>query len=197
MGGFRILSHDELCQLYADFMKLAGYKDICVDPELQALTGEFLKLKTANKQDDARSDLRVLSFWSRQRRAFFDFVGYNPYARSYRNKSSEQNFRNLEQKKRREYEQRINEVEHADFSPMAYCITGGLGPQAEIVTKRLSVRIAASQEIPKSVAAGWMNCRISYAIIRSALVCVRGSRSLRPKPLDDHSVALAVAESGI
>ncbi len=139
----------------------------------------------------------MLGFWSRMRSAFFDFVGYNPYAKSYRDKTLEQNFRNLEQKKRREYEQRINEVEHADFSPMAYSITGGLGPQADIVTKRLSVRIAAKQEIPKLVAAGWINCRISFAIIRSALVCIRGSRSLRPKPLEDNSVALAVAESRI
>ncbi len=82
----------------------------------------------------------------------------------------------------------INEVEHGDFSRIR--ATGR-------DCYRLSARIAAKQEIPKSVAAGWINCRISYAIIRSALVCIRGSRTLRPKPLDDSSIALAVVETGI
>ncbi len=135
--------------------------------------------------------MRVLGFWNRLRRAFFDFVRFSPYAQSYRNRKLDTTYKKLEQKKRREYGQRITEVEHGDFSPMPFSITGGLGPQAEIVTKSLAVRIAAKQNLPKSTVAGWLNCRISFAILRSALVCIRGSRPLQPKSLDDQSIALA------
>ncbi len=161
------------------------------------MTGEHLKLKTAIRDDEARSDLRVLSYWTRGRRAFFDFVGFNPYARSYLNKSLEKNFEEKEKKKRREYEQRIREIEHGDFSPIVFCITGGLGPQADMVTKRLSVRLADKQNVPKSVAAGWINCRISFAILRSALACLRGSRPFRSKADGERCLSLAVAETKI
>ncbi len=197
-GGFRTMGHDELRDVYQGFMQAAGYKDIVSEPELQPLTGELLqKFKTANRQDDARSDLAVIGFWTRRRRAYFDFVSYSPYARSYRKQNSDTNLRSLEQRKRRQYQQRIEEIEHGDFSPMAFSITGGVGSQADIVTKRLSAKLAAKQEIPKSVVAGWMNCRISFAVLRSALVCIRGSRPLRPKPADEQSFALAAAESAI
>ncbi|MCP4502446.1 MAG: hypothetical protein GY822_21040, partial [Deltaproteobacteria bacterium] len=197
LGGFKGMAHDEVKELFAKLMIKAGYKDVCTEPVLQPLTGEHLKLKTAIKEDDARSDLRVLSYWTKGRRAFFDFVGFNPYARSYLNKSVEKNFDEKEKKKRREYGQRIREIEHGDFSPIVFCITGGLGPQADVVTKRLSLRLAEKQNVPRSVAAGGINCRISFAILRSALACLRGSRPYRPKTEEDGCLSLAAAETKI
>ena len=39
--------------------KQAGFKDVVMEPELQALSGESFKYKSANKDDEARSDLQI------------------------------------------------------------------------------------------------------------------------------------------
>ena len=75
LGGFRGIMHNEVNYVFYDTAKQAGFKDVEWEPELQALSGETFKHKSANKDDEARSDLRVLGFWSRSRRAFFD-VGF-------------------------------------------------------------------------------------------------------------------------
>ena len=48
--------------------------EVCTDkekePQLQSLSGEIILPRTANKQDDARIDIRAKGFWSRQQDAF-------------------------------------------------------------------------------------------------------------------------------
>jgi hypothetical protein len=195
-GGFRTLMHNEVMYVYYDAMKEAGYKDVTWEPELQPLTGEKLKYKTGNSDDEARSDIRVLSFWKRMRRAFFDITAFSPYASSYSNQSMPSLFRKAEQNKKRQYNDRILNVEHADFTPMVFATSGGMGPQASIVTKRLCEKLAEKQDLPISVVSGWLRCRISFALLRSTLVCLRGTRGYRPvKTQEDSQIELAVSEA--
>ncbi len=194
-GGFRTLGHNEVNHVYESSMKEAGYKDVQYEPELQPLTGEFLRYKTANRGDDARSDLRVLGFWRRGRRAFFDFVGFNPYAKSYV-KNLDSLFRAAEKRKRRQYTQRIREVEHGDFSAMVFCMTGGIGPEMSLVKKRLVTALANKREMTRSVVAGWFSCRENFAILRSALTCIRGSRP-RKFEKKEANIELAVSETKV
>ena len=77
-GGYRGHMHNEVQYVFYDTFKQAGYKDVVWEPELQPLEGETLKYKTANKDREARSDVRVLGFWSRLRRAFFDISAFSP-----------------------------------------------------------------------------------------------------------------------
>ena len=58
--------------VFYDTAKQAGFEDVEKEPELQPLSGESFKYKSANTDEEARSDLRILGFWSRQRREFFD-----------------------------------------------------------------------------------------------------------------------------
>jgi hypothetical protein len=197
-GGFRTLMHNEVMYVYYDAMKEAGYKDVTWEPELQPLTGEKLKYKTGNSDDEARSDIRVLSFWKRMRRAFFDVTAFSPYASSYSNQSMPSLFRKAEQNKKRQYNDRILNVEHADFTPMVFATSGGMGPQASIVTKRLCEKLAEKQDLPISVVSGWLRCRVSFALLRSTLICLRGTRGYRPmKRQVEPQIELAVAEARI
>ena len=76
------------------------------------------------------------------RRAFFDTTAVSPHARSYQNLSMEALYRSAEKRKNREYFERILHVEHGDFTPLVFSTTGGMGPQASMVVKRLTERIA-------------------------------------------------------
>ena len=74
LGGFRTLQHNETRDVVAQCMKDAGYEDVAIEPALQELSGENFKYKSANKDADARSDIKCCGFWSKQRHAYFDLV---------------------------------------------------------------------------------------------------------------------------
>src|SRR5690606_11260196 len=114
IGGFRTLQHNEVRDLVADVVREAQYK-VEVEPLLQPLTGETLKYRSANKEEDARSDVKVLGFWSKMRQAYFDIKVVSPCARSYLHLTPAALYRKMEQAKVREYRSRINDVEHETF----------------------------------------------------------------------------------
>ncbi len=130
------------------------------------------------------------------RRACFDVTAFSPYAQSYLDKSHTTLYTSAEKRKNREYRERILQVEHGDFSPLVFATTGGMGPQATAVTARLGHRLAEVKKLPFSVVMGWIRCRLSFALLRSTLVCLRGSRPRRPK-VDNNPIDLAVCETKV
>ena len=52
-----------------------------------------------------------------------------------------------------------------------------LGSETEFFVKRLGDFLAARWERFYSVVMGWVRARLSFAILRSALLCVHGSRT--------------------
>jgi hypothetical protein len=198
-GGYRGLMHNEVQNCFVEFFKTAGFLNVNKEPQLLPLEGEekSFKFKTANKEEEARSDICVLGFYSKMRRAYFDITAFSPYARSTKNQSLAQLFRSREKRKRHEYGERIHQVDHGDFTPLVFCTSGGMGPEAEVVIKRLGHQLAERQELSPSVTISWLRCRISFAILRSALVCLRGSRPLKRLSTEGEEIELTVAETDI
>jgi hypothetical protein len=91
------------------------HNDVEVEPKLQPLTGESLRHRTANTDPDARADILVRGFWTN---VFFDTWVFYPHARCYRSKPLKSLFRKMEGDKKREYGERIREVEHGSFTPL-------------------------------------------------------------------------------
>ena len=59
--------------------------NVCIEPPLQALTGELLSHDTSNSEDGARLDISAQGFCGdRHHRAFFDIHAFHPNAPSYR-----------------------------------------------------------------------------------------------------------------
>ena len=79
-----------------------------------------------------------------------------------------------------------------------FATSGGMGPQASIVTKRLSEKLAEKKDQPVSVVSGWLRCRIAFALLRTTLICLRGTRPYRPQlPKEEFQIELAVSEARI
>ena len=69
-GGFSFLRHNEIRGLSAKLLtELCS--NVGIKPELQPLTGEILTLRTANRQDEARLDIRAQRFWGERRQDAF------------------------------------------------------------------------------------------------------------------------------
>ena len=81
-GGFPSIRHNEIRDLTANLLSEVCH-DVCVEPNLQPLTGEQLSYATSNKQEGARLDIAANGLWGgRYERTFFDVRIFNPHAPS-------------------------------------------------------------------------------------------------------------------
>ena len=115
--------------------------DVEREPHLQPITGEEFT-RSAITGDEARLDVKARGFWRRGQVAFFDIRITHLNAPTSRNQSAEQIYRRNEQEKKRQYNDRIMEIEHGTFTPLVYSTTGGMAPECERFTKYLAERIS-------------------------------------------------------
>ena len=80
-----------------------------------------------------------------------------------------------EREKKRLYNRRILEVEHASFTPLIFTIHGAMSTECRTFVSKLSELLAIKRDLPKS----WVRTKISFALIRSMLICLRGSCSIK------------------
>ena len=124
--------------------------DVTTEPALAPLSGEVLPL-SANSADDARVDIDARGFWQRCGKAFFDVRVFNPYALTYRNRSLSSNFKTNEKEKKRQYNQRVIEIEHGSFAPLVFSAYGGCGRETEHFLSTLADQIAVERHFNTSV----------------------------------------------
>ena len=139
-------------------------------------------------------DIKAKGFWSRQQSAFFDVRVFHPNASSYRNTSIAALYRRQEQAKKREYGDRIREVEHASITPLVFSTTGGLNKETTIAYRRLAELLATKRGTEYVTTLAWMRCTISFALLRSAISCIRGSRASSHR-IPNRNIELTIAES--
>ena len=84
-----------------------------------------------------------------------------------------------EKQKKRAYNQRVIEIEHGSFSPLVFTPYGGCGREAERFISELSIKLSEKKDIENSIMKHWLRTKISFYLIRSAVLCIRGSRTLR------------------
>ena len=69
------------------------------------------------------------------------------------------------------------EERHALFTPLCCSVDGMLGGEAEVFVKVIGERLASKWDQSYSEVMGWIRSRLSFAILRSSILCIRGSRS--------------------
>ena len=125
-GGFPSIRHNEIRDITANLLTEVC-NDVCIEPHLQSVNGEQL---SGNVEDGARLDIAANGFWGgRFERTYIDVRVFNPHAPSNRHSNC---YRKHELEKRRQYEQRIREVEHATFTSLVMSATGGMANQATV-----------------------------------------------------------------
>ncbi len=194
VAGFIHMRHDDTTDFLAKCLKEV-HNDVEVEPPLLPLTGETFRHRTANTQPDARADIRVRGFWTASKNAFFDTRVFYPHAPSYQSRSLQSLFKSMEKAKKREYGERITEVEHGSFTPMVFSACGGMGVEANVVCKKLAASLAVKRNEAYTRVVTWIRCCLAFALARSAIRCVRGSRSLRRRALELAPVDLVYSEA--
>ena len=175
-GAFPIHCHNEIRDLTAELLTQVCH-NVCLEPSLQKLDNEYFQLRTANTDDNARLDISADGFWERSERAFFDVRVFNPFAPTNLKHQLGSCYHLHEMEKRRQYDERVREVERGSFAPLVFATSGGMGKQATVFYKRLASLLALKKNQPYSHVIGWIRCRLGFSLLRSSITCLRGTRS--------------------
>ena len=83
MGGFLTIGHNEIRDI-TDFLLTEVCSNVAIEPPLQPLTGETLKLASSTADYGSRLEVRARGFWNVRQDAFFDVRVFHPNAPSYK-----------------------------------------------------------------------------------------------------------------
>ena len=155
--------------------------DVRTEPKLQPVDGEVIDSLDG---DEAKPDIRARGFWRKGQYAFFDVKVSNVNAQSYRNTDLKKVYGNMEREKKRAYNDRIINIEHGTFTPLIFSITGGMGPEAELYHKALANKISLKTGDKYCNVVNYIRCKLSFLVQKLALLCLRGSRSLKDNMSD-------------
>jgi hypothetical protein len=174
-GGFVIERHDSIKNTLTTMLTKVCL-DVESEPHLIPITKKTFTNKTANTKDEARPDIKAKSFWQRGQTAFFDVRVTHVNSESQKHQSTSKIFRSHEMAKKREYMQRVLDVENGSFTPLVFGTNGGLGEECERFLSTLATKIAEKDDESYAQTITWIRTRLSFEILRAAITCVRGSR---------------------
>jgi hypothetical protein len=208
VGGLVTLRHNEINEELCDLAsKALAPSAVRVEPMIQnRRAAEEAKAKDTKppvqrltrSSDEDRGDLLIRGFWARGTDAIVDVRVTDTDAKSYRSRDPYKVLAQHEREKKKKYllpclEQRKH------FTPFVVSTDGLLGREAAELLKRLSLRLAEKWERPYSVVHGFVNARMSIAIVRATHLCLRGSRvplsQISRRPLWEDRAGLGLFKS--
>ena len=117
---------EDIRDLTANILREAC-NDVEVEAKLIQLTGEQRQYRSAITGDEARLDIQARSFWMRGQEAFLDIRVFDPNANRYLNATLTRCHEINEKEKKRNYNNRILQIENGTFTPLVFSIYGSLG----------------------------------------------------------------------
>ena len=138
--------------------------------------------------------------WQRGDKALLDIRVYYPLAKSYSKQDLNAAHRRNEKEKKREYGDCVRQIEHASFTPLVFTCFGSMAWECQMFYKRLSEMLAEKRKSNVSLVTCWVRTKLSMSLLRTAILCLRGSRSRRLRNVvnvADTDVEVACVEAGI
>ena len=174
-GGFIAIRHNDIRDFEASLLSKVC-ADVEIEPALFPLQNEVMPTGTITG-DEARLDVRARGFWRRGQNAYFDVCVTNASAKSQSTQSVKSVLTKHEKRKKNEYNQRVVDVEHGTLTPLIFTVNGCMGPECATFHKSLADKIAQKSGEKYADVINIIRCKLSYIILRSAILCLRGSRS--------------------
>ena len=174
-GGFVAQRHDNVRDLLTTLLCKVCH-NVQAEPKLIPLNDEKFKLKSTTTSQDARLDIKAGGFWQRGVTAFFDVRVSHVNSKCNQNKSTSTIFKEQEKEKKRKYEERILDVEMGSFTPLVFGTNGGMGTECQMFLKALAEKISRKTNEPYAETITYIRTKLSFEILRSINLCVRGSR---------------------
>ena len=149
-------------------------KDVKLEPLLLPVKNQPLSAG-ANVADGARSDVSSLGLWNPSR-AFFDIRIINPMAQTNWNKDVSEVYNMHEDLKKKEYNERILEIEKGSFTPLIFSCSGGAGKEATKFLKALAEKLCSKKQEQYSNTVSYIRRRVRFDVLRTSVISFRGER---------------------
>ena len=188
-GGFPTIRHNEIRDITAHLMSDVCY-NVGIEPPLQSVTNETTDLPMLKKGHALTSRRR--GFGETVDNVHFFTYGFSTHSHTPIVIFPCQRATEGMNKKKRAYDQ---QVEHGCFSPLVFSASGGMGPTAKVVYKKLAAMIASKHNQPYSQTINWLRCRLSFSLLRSSIMCLRGSRSSANHPANPQFQEAAIEQA--
>ena len=198
-GGFVNIRHNNVRDFTAELLSEVC-NDVAVEPMLTPCTGEKFQYKTANTKHDARVDVSARGVWVRGSRAFFDVRVFNPLAPTYIPMTLQAAHKTNEASKKREYAERILKIEHGSFTPLVFSSLGGMSRECAHFYNRLADKISEKRNISNSRGRAWIRTKLSFSLLRSTHLLIRGSRSTKQfsvEAIKDTNIDMVLSQAKI
>ena len=157
------------------------YHDVPVESPFQTLTAETFYSRSTNVKDKARLDTCAREFWTKYWMTFLDVRVFDKQAKRGEDKTLQQCYRTNEMEKKREYNVCILKGENGRFTQLVFPVNGGMGKQANKCYFRITEKLAKKRYEPYSVIMSWIRRKISFSMMKSIIMYIRGNRSSRSK----------------
>jgi hypothetical protein len=185
-GGLVISRHneirDELCDLASRALTPSSVRD---EPkihlsrskeEMKATEAKSAVSRNLNKsQSEDRGDLLIRGLWARGTDCIIDVRVTDTDCKSQRSSDPMKVLETHEKEKKKKYLKPCLE-QRRHFTPFVVSTDGLIGREATTLLKKLSALIAEKSGKPYSEVCGYVNARVSIAIVRATHLCLRGSR---------------------
>ena len=130
--------------------------------------------------------------------AFFDIRLTNANARSQKHLPISIILKNQKkhEKEKRAYN-RIMNVEHGIFIPLVFSLTGCESHETSMFHKHIAQKIANKTEENYEKVQTLIRCKLSFLVLRSVLLCIRGSLSISKDSVVLDDVSLTCSAAGL
>ena len=105
--------------------------------------------------------------------------------------------RKHETEKKAHYNRRVMMVEHGTFTPLVFTITGVMGHECSTYHKTLAERISVKKNERYDDVMRYLRVKLSFLALKSALLCLRGSRSVFKSRNIDSDYGMALSDMGL
>ena len=163
-----------------------------MEPRLVKVTED--ETTSTNREDAARLGIAARDFRQPSQRAFSDIRVFSAKAQSNISRNTEETFSHHEREKARQYSDRIVNVEHESFTPIIFKTHGDYSQLTSRFIHQFAKLISQKRYIGFSESKPWLNSKLSSLIARLTILCIRGSRKIRPPNTEDISIVVSNAQ---
>ena len=89
-----------------------------------------------------------------------------------------------EQEKKRAYNKRTLQIYYGTFTPLVFSIKASMGRECQKFYSRLAQMISEMRDLPQSISSNWIRTKVCFGLLKSSLLCLRGSKIVCKKPAE-------------
>ena len=108
----------------------------------------------------------------RGQEAFLDIRVFNPNANGYLNAALPRCHEINEKEKKRNYNNRILQIEHGTFTPVAFSIYGSMGKDYPKFYSKLAELLSDKHKESISLTVNWLRAKLCFGLLKSCLLCL-------------------------